>query len=91
MRIDAVNKIYETYKTNGVLSSKKVNKLASRDEVALSDTAKDFQTVYKALANVPDVREDKVNTIKEQLESGTYNVKASEVVEKMLSRFDIRG
>lgn len=91
MRIDAINKIYETYKANGVSNSKKVNKSASRDEVALSDTAKDFQTVYKALANVPDVREDKVNIIKEQMASGTYNVKASEVAEKMLSRFDIRG
>lgn len=91
MRIDAINKIYETYKTNGVVSSNKVNKTSSKDEVALSSTAKDFRAIYKALANVPDVRQDKVDTIKEQINNNAYNVKASAVAEKILSKYDIRG
>lgn len=91
MRIDAINKIYETYKASSISSSKKINKTQSKDEVALSDTAKDFRTAYKALGNVSEVREDKVAALKAQMASGTYNVKASEVAEKMLSKFDIRG
>lgn len=91
MRIDAINKMYETYKTSGVASSSKVNKTSSKDEVALSSTAKDFRTIYQALANVPDVRQDKVDTIKEQMNNNSYNVKASAVAEKMLSKYDIRG
>lgn len=91
MRIDAIHKIYETYKANGVSNAKKVNKTAGKDEVALSDTAKDFQTIYKALTEVPDVREDKVQAIKQQMASGTYNVKASEVADKILSKIDLKG
>ncbi|WP_054739641.1 flagellar biosynthesis anti-sigma factor FlgM [Cellulosilyticum ruminicola] len=91
MRIDAINKMYETYKTNGIASSSKVNKTSSKDEVALSNTAKDFRAAYKALANVPDVRQDKVDEIKEQMNNNSYNVKASAVAEKILSKYNVRG
>lgn len=91
MRIDAISKIYEAYKANNVSNTKKVNKTMGKDEVALSKTAKDFQIAYKALAEVPDVREDKVKALKEQMASGNYNVKAAEVADKILSKIDIKG
>lgn len=91
MRIDAMNRIYEAYKSQSVASTKKALKPESRDEVALSTTAKDFQAVYKALAKVSDVREDKINDIKERMASGNYNVSSEEVAEKMLSKIDLRG
>lgn len=91
MRIDHINKIYETYKEQAISRTKQVSKVQKKDEVALSKTAKDFQTVHKLLSTTPDIREDKVNEIKEKMKSGSYNVSAAEVADKILSHLDIKG
>lgn len=39
----------------------------------------------------PEIRKDKVESLKEQIKSGTYNVKSEEVAEKIMSQFDIKG
>lgn len=91
MRIDKINNIYETYKKQSISKAQSVTKTSKKDEVALSEVAKDFQSVYKLLVATPDIREDKVNAVKEKINSGTYNVKTEEVAEKILSSFDIKG
>lgn len=91
MRVDNINRIYEAYKVQARSDYQKIAKTNKKDQVALSDTAKDFGTISKMLEEVPDVREDKVKAIKEQIISGTYNVKSEEVAEKMLSKIDIKG
>ncbi|WP_180270797.1 flagellar biosynthesis anti-sigma factor FlgM [Sporanaerobium hydrogeniformans] len=91
MRIDKLAGIYETYNKQMVSKYKAVTKTNKKDEVDLSGTAKDYQAAYKALSNVPDIRQDKVKALKEQIASGTYDVGAKEVAEKILSSFDIKG
>lgn len=91
MRIDTVNRIYETYQTQAATNVKKQEKVTSKDEVTFSSEAKKFAEVKKMLSDVPDVRWDKVNEIKERMASGNYNVKAEEVADKILSRFEARG
>ena len=91
MRIDTVNRIYETYQTQTAANIKKQEKVTSNDEVTFSSEAKKFAEVKKMLSDVPDVRWDKVNEIKERMASGNYNVKTEEVAEKILSQFEARG
>jgi len=38
----------------------------------------------KALANIPDIREDKVKEISAKIESGEYRVEASDISEKII-------
>lgn len=54
------------------------------EKVHLSEKAKEITRIQKILESVPEVREDKVQGVSEQLEKGTYNVKAEEVAEKVL-------
>ena len=91
MRIDAINRIYDSYKAQSTTASNKVDKTSSKDEVALSSEAKDFTTITKLLSEVPDVRIDKVEELKNSMSSGNYNVKAEEVAGKILSQFNVRG
>lgn len=91
MRIDAINRIYESYKAQATTASKKIDKTSSKDEVAFSSEAKDFATITKLLSEVPDVRTDKVQELKKSISSGSYNVKAEEVAGKILSQFNVRG
>lgn len=73
---DKQKSIGKVDKTSGVASKK--------DVVSISNQAKDFQTVMKALKDVPDIRQDKVNELAEKYDSGTYNVTSNEVADKVL-------
>lgn len=57
---------------------------AKADTVVLSDTAKQLQEAQKKMEAIPDVREDKVAQIKEQIENGTYEINEEKIADKML-------
>jgi negative regulator of flagellin synthesis FlgM len=67
-------------------SDKQAVTVAARPEekVDLSTKAKDIQQAKNALSAVPDVREQKVQGIKSQVENGKYNVSAEKIAGKMV-------
>ncbi len=91
MRVDALNRIHEVYKSQSTKNIKKTNKTNGADQVELSSTAKDFNEILKMLTDVPDIRQDKVDDLRNQINSGTYNVRSEEVAKKIMSQFDIKG
>ncbi len=65
---------------------------SKKDVLSISNEAKDFQTVYRALREVPDIRADKVTGLEASIGSGNYNVKGRDVAEKVLKNvFDIKA
>jgi len=56
----------------------------SEDKVALSPEAKQIQEAKKLLDSLPDVREEKVAEIREQIENGTYSVDSEKIAFKMI-------
>ena len=54
------------------------------DTVVLSDTAKKVQEAQKQLEAIPDVREDKVAQLKEQVENGTYEMDEEKIACKII-------
>ena len=90
MRIDVVNRVYNTYQAQAVAASNKIDKVGSKDEVELSSEAKDFATIKNMLANSPEIRQDKVEDIKTRMDNGEYNVSSYEVASKIL-KYSFRG
>ena len=88
-KINGVNKVYGNSKMDSnkpVQASSRVK--SSKDQVNISQEALDFQTVLKAvklMKSLPDIREDVVSSLKEKIESGSYNVDTGKLAEKMLS------
>jgi negative regulator of flagellin synthesis FlgM len=91
VRIHGVHQTLEVYKKQNSTKAqtKKVEK--AKDAVEVSSLAKEYQVAYKALKEVPDVRQEKIDAIKAKIKSGTYSIDAKEVSEKMMSQFDLRG
>ena len=84
INIDAyVNNINDKQKAENT-SDKAEKNVAKTDTVNISDAAKEIQEVRKELDNIPDVRDDKVEQLKNQIENGTYEIKSEEIAEKML-------
>lgn len=67
-------------------TAKEVTKPA-QDEVTISKQAREMQEAQKAVQNAPDIRQEKIASIKKQIQEGTYNVPAEAVVDKLLSIF----
>lgn len=70
-----VSEVYSKQKPVG-----KVDKasavLPKKDVVSISNNAKDYQTLSKALKDVPNFRQSKVDEFSEIYSSGGYDVKA---------------
>jgi negative regulator of flagellin synthesis FlgM len=56
----------------------------SPDRVQLSQDYQDLANAQKAIGNTSEVRTEKVAQIKNQLESGNYQVRPGEIAGKML-------
>ncbi len=81
--IPRVNEIYNKNRTvNRVGSTSAVT--GKKDVVSISNTAKDFQTVMKALRETPDVRKDKVDELSQKYESGKYDLSGKDIADRII-------
>ncbi len=71
-----------------IKNDKKIEKQEKKnDTFIVSNQARDFQTVLKAVANSPDVREEKVNNILDKMKNESYNVSTEDIAKKLLSKY----
>jgi negative regulator of flagellin synthesis FlgM len=54
------------------------------ERVDLSAKAKEFQQIRQILDQTPDVRDDKVQELKDRIQSGNYTVDSGKIAAKML-------
>jgi len=84
IQIDAyVNQVHEKNKVDA--SNNKPDKAAAKtDTVVISDAAKRIQEIRNQLDSVPDVREEKVAQLRNQIENGTYKINADKTAENII-------
>jgi negative regulator of flagellin synthesis FlgM len=87
MKINSVSSIYSIYDTKPAVSRKKTTDTASADSYKVSSEGKDYNNIYKAVMQSSDIREDKVNSISQQIADGTYSVSAESLADKILFGF----
>lgn len=91
MRIeDKVNIAYEKVNTaakkDNAEAKKQVDKAASEsDRLGLSNEARKVAELKDAVRSSPDIRQDRVNEIREQIKSNTYNISGQKVAEKVVN------
>lgn len=89
MQINPINNIGNVYKSNKARKSYSENVVSSsKDSLAISGFAKELSLAKKAVDQAPDIRQAKVDDIKKQMEAGSYNVSASQVADRIISRFN---
>ncbi len=84
-------KISNIMKAYSVNTSKKSSKAtakadtpAKNDVFEISSHAKDYQIASKAVGESSDIRIDKVNELKEKINSGTYKINYNKLSNKIL-------
>ncbi|SHI38536.1 flagellar biosynthesis anti-sigma factor FlgM [Lutispora thermophila] len=88
-KIPGISKIYKNFSVDREKGVREVSAIqGKKDELTISQKAKDYQVVskaMKALSQVPDIREDKVNEIKQKMDKGIYDIDGKDIAEKMLT------
>jgi len=56
------------------------------DSVRISERAKEFQKLYQAVSQAPDIRSEKVARLQETITAGTYNVSGQKVADKIITQ-----
>lgn len=92
MNINKVDKILQVYNTQNIKKVEFTKGNGRKDELKLSEKALEFQVAVNSLKDVPDIRKEKVEKIKEEISTGTYKVDGKKIVEKMMedTSFDKR-
>ena len=89
MRIDSINQVASLYQANG-LSPKQgsTNVAGSKDALSISRSGYDYQIAKQAVAKVSDIRTDRVQALKDQLDAGTYQVSAEDFAAKLIVQYN---
>jgi negative regulator of flagellin synthesis FlgM len=87
MRIDALSQVSQLYGANGVKKTNAPVKTSATDKVEISSFGRELQIAKQAVKESPDIRQDKVNDLKNQINNGTYNVSPESFANKILSGF----
>lgn len=92
MRITGIGNIIDTYKLQKSTVVENKKNIKGKDVLDISSTAKEYQIAQKAIAQLPDIRMDKIQDIKDKIESGSYNISANEIADKIVtSIFDSKA
>jgi negative regulator of flagellin synthesis FlgM len=73
-----------TDKSQGETSAASAPAPQAGDTVTLTNSARSLQLIESAVANAPVVNTAKVAAVKQAINSGTYQVKAGQVADKIL-------
>lgn len=58
--------------------------ILSKDQITVSESAKEMGRLQLEVSKVPEIRDDRVNEVKNAINAGTYNVKGEAVAGKLL-------
>ncbi len=70
-------------------SSRALDAGSKADGIQLSPRAQEVLELRRALNDLPDIRSERVDSIRAKREAGTYDVSAEDVAEKIMSRIVI--
>ena len=81
-----IGKLYQAYQTQTEKSNKKTEvTVPEQDNLQLSEQAKKIHELIKETSDLPEIREEKIAKLKEQIKNNTYNISPAKVASKMLS------
>ena len=88
MRIEAYTQVQQLYSTQKTQRTQESKKASFSDQLQISSMGKDIQTAKSAVASAPDIREDIVAPLRDQVQSGTYSVDTGSFADKLFAKYE---
>ncbi len=87
MRIEAYTQVQSLYNTKKAARIQAKSKAGFSDQLQLSSMGRDMQVAKQAVAGSGDIREDLVASVKARIQSGTYDVSAEQLADKLYQKY----
>lgn len=87
MRIESYIQMQQMYPSKNTVKAANKSEAKFSDKLQISSKGKDINVAKQALASTPDIREDLVNSIKERINNGTYEVSNEAFADKVLGNY----
>ncbi|MBU5427815.1 flagellar biosynthesis anti-sigma factor FlgM [Tissierella pigra] len=84
MRINKMGNVFKVYNENHSVKKVKDKNTNDKDQVKLSEQAVEFQYALKKVKEVEEIRTEKVENIKKQIQTGTYKIDGKKIAEKII-------
>lgn len=88
MRIEAYSQVQQLYQSKKIMKNQPTGTVNRTDQLQISSFGRDIQTAKAALASTPDIRQDIIAPIKNQIDNGTYKVDTADFADKLLQKFE---
>lgn len=87
MKIDgtSISPVGSVQAANRINQTQKKTPASESDNVAVSDKAQVYQALIQKVKEIPSVREERVQTLTEQIERGEFKVDGQKIAEKLFS------
>lgn len=82
-QVPQVSGVYDKNKTVSKVD-RSTGVTGKKDVISISEQGKDFQSALKAAREAPDIRADKVDDIKQRMQTDTYEVSGKDVADKVI-------
>lgn len=79
-----INQVQQNSQTTEVDNEKSRTPTTGTDSVDLSRNARDLLKAQQTLRDLPDIRQEKIDALKQQIEKGTYGIQADKVAARMM-------
>lgn len=83
MRINKINNVLQMYNKNSGVRRVKNNK-GKEDQINISNEAKEVQFALSKIKSTEEIRTKKIEKIKEEIKTGTYEINGQKIAEKIL-------
>ncbi len=87
MRIDAYNAINQIYNTKKAKNVGGSSVKGGTDKVEISSFGQAYQIAKKAVAETPDVRQERIDDIKARIQNGTYDVDDETFADALINKY----
>lgn len=88
MRIESYTQVQQIYQSKKVNQIQKASGTSQMDQLQISSIGKEIQAAKAALAGTPDVREERIASIKAQVQSGKYSVDNATFADKLFQKYE---
>lgn len=87
MRIDTLSRVNQLYQAGRPKKSAEAKTEDRKDFLEISQSGKDYQVAKAAVQDAPDIREERVEAIRQEMAAGTYSVGGKEIAERLVERY----
>lgn len=85
-----IQKIMGAYGKTTKQVKKTKTEMVQADKIEISSQAREFQVAMKALKALPDIREEKVSAVRDQMKKSAYAPSSDDVAQKILDRIGVK-